>query len=50
LIWLVGIIDALDDESATAALLSVAAQATFATTTLRAFTAGEMAGVIAKAS
>jgi uncharacterized protein with GYD domain len=46
---LVGIIDAPDDESATAALLSVAGQGNIRTTTLRAFNASEMRGVIAKA-
>jgi uncharacterized protein with GYD domain len=47
---LVGIVDAPNDESATAALLSVAGQGNIRTTTLRAFNAGEMRDVIAKAS
>ncbi len=46
---LVGVVDAPDDETATAALLSVAGQGNIRTTTLRAFDAGEMRGVIAKA-
>ena len=47
---LVGIVDGPDDETVTAALLSVAAGGNIRTTTLRAFDAGEMKGVIAKAS
>ena len=47
---LVGIIDAPDDESVTAALLSAGGQGNIRTTTLRAFNASEMRGVIAKAS
>jgi uncharacterized protein with GYD domain len=47
---LVGIVDAPDDESATAALLSVAGQGNIRTTTLRAFNPSEMRDVIAKAS
>src|SRR6266571_5193193 len=46
---LVGIVEAPDDETATAALLAVAGQGNIRTTTLRAFNAGEMRGVIAKA-
>ncbi len=45
---LVGILDAPDDETATAALLTVGGQGNIRTTTLRAFTADEMKGVIAK--
>lgn len=45
---LVAVIDAPDDETVTAALLSIAAQGSIRTTTLRAFSAGEMRGVIAK--
>ena len=46
---LVGIVDAPNDETATAALLSVAGEGNIRTTTLRAFNADEMRGVIAKA-
>ncbi|HXY80756.1 MAG TPA: GYD domain-containing protein [Gaiellaceae bacterium] len=46
---LVGVVEAPDDETATAALLTVAGQGNIRTTTLRAFSAGEMRGVIAKA-
>jgi uncharacterized protein with GYD domain len=46
---IVGIVEAPDDESATAALLSVAAQGNIRTTTLRGFTAAEMRAVIEKA-
>jgi uncharacterized protein with GYD domain len=46
---LVGIIEAPDDETATAALLAVGAQGSIRTTTMRAFSAGEMRGIIAKA-
>lgn len=47
---LVGIVEAPDDETATAALLTVAGQGNIRTTTLRAFNASEMRGVIGKAS
>jgi len=47
---LVAIFDAPDDETLAAALLTLAAQGNLRTTTLRAFTAEEMRGVIAKAS
>ena len=47
---LVGIFDAPDDETLAAALLALAAQGNLRTTTLRAFTANEMKGVIAKAT
>ena len=47
---IVGILDAPDDEAATAALLSIGGQGNIRTTTLRAFNAGEMRGVIEKAS
>ena len=47
---LVGIVEAPDDETATAALLSVAGQGNIRTITLRAFDAGEMRGVIEKAT
>ena len=46
---IVGILDAPDDESATAALLSVGGQGNIRTTTLRAFNTSEMRGVIEKA-
>jgi uncharacterized protein with GYD domain len=46
---IVGILDAPDDESATAALLAVGGQGNIRTTTLRAFNASEMRGVIEKA-
>ena len=46
---LVGIVEAPDDETATAALLTVAGQGNIRTLTLRAFDAGEMRGVIEKA-
>ncbi len=46
---LVGIVEAPDDETATAALLTVAGQGNIRTTTLRAFSGSEMRGVIAKA-
>ena len=46
---LVGVVEAPDDETATAALLTVAGQGNIRTTTLRAFSAGEMRSVIAKA-
>jgi len=47
---LVGILDAPDDESATAALLAVGGQGNIRTTTLRAFNPGEMRSVIEKAT
>jgi len=47
---LVGIVEGPDDETVTAALLSVAGQGNIRSTSLRAFDAGEMRGVIAKAS
>lgn len=47
---LVRIVEAPDDETATAALLSVAGQGNIRTTTLRAFSASEMRSVIEKAS
>jgi uncharacterized protein with GYD domain len=46
---IVSVIDAADDESAMAALLSVAGQGNIRTTTLRAFNADEMRAVIEKA-
>jgi uncharacterized protein with GYD domain len=46
---IVAIVDAPDDESATAALLQVAAQGNIRTTTLRGFSADEARAVIAKA-
>jgi uncharacterized protein with GYD domain len=46
---IVSVIDAPDDETAMAALLSVAGQGNIRTTTLRAFNAEEMRGVIEKA-
>jgi uncharacterized protein with GYD domain len=45
---IVGILDAPDDETATAALLSVAGQGNIRTTSLRAFSASEMRSVIEK--
>jgi uncharacterized protein with GYD domain len=47
---IVGILEAPDDESATAALLAVGGEGNIRTTTLRAFSASEMRGVIEKAS
>jgi uncharacterized protein with GYD domain len=47
---LVATFEAPDDETLAAALLALAAQGNLRTTTLRAFTAAEMKGVIAKAS
>ena len=47
---LVGILDAPDDETATAALLQVGGQGNIRTTTLRAFNSSEMRGVIEKAT
>ena len=46
---IVGIVEAPDDETATAALLAVGGQGNIRTTTLRAFDVDEMKGVIAKA-
>lgn len=46
---LLAVIEAPDDETAMAALLSVAGQGNIRTTTLRAFNADEMRGVIEKA-
>jgi uncharacterized protein with GYD domain len=46
---IVAILEAPDDESATAFALNLAAQGNVRTTTLRAFTGDEMRGVIAKA-
>ncbi len=46
---LVALVEAPDDETATAALLSVAAQGNVRTTTLRAFSADEMRSVIERA-
>jgi uncharacterized protein with GYD domain len=46
---IVATVEAPDDEAATAALLSVAAQGNIRTTTLRAFSADEMRGVIGRA-
>ena len=45
----VAISEAPDDESATAFALTLAAQGNVRTTTMRAFDAGEMRGIIAKA-
>jgi uncharacterized protein with GYD domain len=47
---LVGIVEGPDDATVTAALLSVAGQGNIRSTSLRAFSADEMRGVIAKAS
>lgn len=46
---IVGIVDAPDDETATAALLAVGGQGSIRTATMRAFSADEMKSVIAKA-
>jgi len=46
----VAISEAPDDESATAFALTLAAQGNVRTTTMRAFDAGEMRGIIAKAT
>ena len=46
---LVGIVEAPDDETLTAALLTVGGGGNIRTTTLRAFSAAEMRGVIQKA-
>lgn len=45
---IVGIVEAEDEESATAALLAVASQGNIRTTTLRAFNRDEMGNVIGK--
>ena len=47
---IVGILEAPDDEAVTAALLRVGSQGNIRTTTMRAFNADEMRGVIAKAA
>jgi uncharacterized protein with GYD domain len=47
---IVAILEAPDDETATAALLATAGQGNIRTTTLRAFNPSEMRGVIEKAS
>jgi uncharacterized protein with GYD domain len=46
---IVSVIDAPDDETLSAALLKLASQGNLRTTTLRAFSADEMRGVISKA-
>ncbi|TMB91274.1 MAG: GYD domain-containing protein [Chloroflexi bacterium] len=46
---IVGIIEAPDDETATAAMLKLGSIGNVRTTTMRAFTADEVAGIIAKA-
>jgi uncharacterized protein with GYD domain len=46
---IVAISEAPDDESATAFVLTLATQGNVRTTTMRAFDAGEMKGIIAKA-
>jgi uncharacterized protein with GYD domain len=55
MVWTVGAYDLIatleaPDEETLAALLTLAAQGNLRTTTLRAFTANEMKGVIAKAT
>jgi uncharacterized protein with GYD domain len=45
---IVGVVDAPDDETLAAGLLVVAGQGNIRTTTLRAFSANEMKGVISK--
>jgi uncharacterized protein with GYD domain len=47
---LIATLEAPDEETLAAALLALAAQGNLRTTTLRAFTADEMKGVIAKAT
>lgn len=47
---LIATLEAPDEETLAAALLTLAAQGNLRTTTLRAFTAEEMRGVIAKAT
>jgi uncharacterized protein with GYD domain len=46
---LVAVLEAPDEETLTASLLNLASQGNLRTTTLRAFTADEMKGIIAKA-
>ena len=46
---MVSVVEGTDDETATAALLSVAAQGNIRTTTMRAFSPDEMRSVIQKA-
>jgi uncharacterized protein with GYD domain len=46
---MVSIVEAPDDQTLAAALLSVAGQGNLRTTTLRAFSADEMRGVVSKA-
>jgi uncharacterized protein with GYD domain len=46
---IVGVLDAPDDETLAAALLALGSQGNVRTTTLRAFSADEMRGVIGKA-
>ena len=46
---LVSVVEAPDDETLAAGLLAVASQGSIRTTTLRAFSADEMRGVISKA-
>jgi uncharacterized protein with GYD domain len=46
---IVAILEAPDDESATAAMLALGGQGNVRTTTLRAFSASEMRGVLEKA-
>jgi len=46
---IVAVVEAANDETATAALLSVAAQGNIRTTTMRAFSADEMRSVIQRA-
>jgi uncharacterized protein with GYD domain len=45
---IVAVVEAADDETASAALLRLGAQGNLRTTTMRAFTADEMRGVIEK--
>jgi uncharacterized protein with GYD domain len=47
---IVSVVEAPDDETLAAGLLAVAGQGNIRTTTLRAFSADEMRGVISKAS
>jgi len=47
---IVSVVEAPDEESATAALLAVASQGNIRTTTLRAFTREEMSRVVEKAT
>jgi uncharacterized protein with GYD domain len=46
---IVGVVEAPDDETLAAGLLAVAGQGNIRTTTLRAFSADEMRGVVSKA-